>query len=425
MGPVAVAVLLVALIILVGVHRARRDEHFDPLHPLLYPTLYVTFATLAPTAWLWSRGDLGYIERRLLSSNTPMLMALSVVGFALGAAIPFRPVKAPPIPRDGRTLVHAGRLILLLPFCLAGAKFLRDTVLIRGQHQNEGTSPLVVAAFIFAPTSFALIAAGRSDEARPFSRGELLGALTLMGLLGLNGSRGAAVAVALIIAFAYVDRAARRRILPLLIGFVGLVAFAERVAVYRESAVGQQTNLSTTEVVLRDLGSVAFTTGVTARLVGRTSQYFDGSTLTADIVRQIPSPVANMLLGGGSDTGAIVFRNLYGVPDNVGYGYSIPAEGYLNFGTVGALALPFAAGALLAWLYARATFAATRSSELTYFIAIATLPFAWRSDVLGAVKGVLYPMIVVWLVLVMARSMRRLAERRRERDRLVVLQRRE
>jgi hypothetical protein len=117
--------------------------------------------------------------------------------------------------------------------------------------------------------------------------------------------------------------------------------------------------------------------------------------------------IADPILGPPYDTGSYVFRTLSGLANqNMGYGFAIPAEGYLNFGAVGAFLLPMVAGAVLAWLYSHFSPDGTRAINLVYAVAVGTLLFAWRSDVLGAVKGVLYPAIIIWAVIVFALSRR-------------------
>ena len=266
------------------------------------------------------------------------------------------------------------------------------------------------------PGILALIAAGRGGGlTKPFTKLDLVAAASLVVMLGANGRRGAAIAVILVLAFAYASRpTARSRTIPILVGTGLLVGFAYQVVVYRTTATGADVGLAPIEVLLRDLASVPFTSGVTDRLLVHFDQY-NGATLLADLVHLLPGPLTAELFGPTSDTGALVFRYLYGAPDTLGYGYSIPAEGILNFGTAGAFLLPFAMGATLAWLYARADFNASRAVQLAYYLAAATLPFAWRSDVLGAVKGVLYPLIVIWLVLLYARTIQTLIASKRLR----------
>lgn len=54
----------------------------------------------------------------------------------------------------------------------------------------------------------------------------------------------------------------------------------------------------------------------------------------------------------------------------------------------------------MAWMYSRFRLDGSHASQWAYLIAVGTLPFAWRSDVLGAVKGVLYPVILFWIIMV-------------------------
>ncbi len=417
MFPIIVAVLVIAVLVWTGFRRSRRSGQLDPLHPLLYPTVYISVASLAPSAWLYTQDDLGFIRLATLSDRTALLMSLAAVGFAVGAWLPFGRREFKAVHRDGSSVTLAGRLVLLLPIVLAFNGFLGDAVLTRGlgQATRTLTDSLDAAGFIFAPAAAVLIACGRAPRPSPYSRGDLLALATLIALLGLNGKRGASIAVVLVVVFAYTDRLRKRsKTWPFILGGTTLLGFAYAVVSYRTAATGGQVNLSATEVLLRDLGSVPFTTGMTDRLMD-TSDPLGGSTIVAGFARQLPGPVAQFLLGPPDDTGAFVFRDLYGVPDNMGYGYSIPAEGVLNFGVVGAFLLPFLLGAILAKLYSLADFNATRAVQLGYYVAAATLPFAWRSDILGAVKGVAYPVVLTWLVFSWARAVYRLPGRARLR----------
>lgn len=405
---VPLAAIVAGIGALVGIRRCRlATGHVDPTHPLLFPSVYVAVATLAPTVWVFGfQRNLGYIRLHDLSPHTPKLMAFAVFGFTLGAAIAFPRRDLPPIPRDPATLRLAGHLFFLLPLGLAVYGYATDHVLVRGENQGGPRGiydSIDVAGFILAPAAVILIASGRAHLPKPFSKGELLAALTLITLLGLEGRRGSAIAVVLAVAFAYSRRRARFSAMPVLLGTAALLAFAYAVSVYRTAAVGGHTKVGAPEVLLRDLGSIPFTSGVTARLESN----LGGSSIKAGLLHQLPGPVTTRLFGQVSDTGALIFRHIYPTPDTQGYGYSIPAEGILNYGARGAFLLPFVLGLIFAWLYARSDFNATRARQLAYFMAAATLPFAWRSDVLGAVKGVLYPVVLIWVVIVYARTVHR------------------
>src|SRR5690606_36392652 len=125
-----------------------RGGRFDPLHPLMFPTAYIAVATLAPTAWLLTQGNLGLFRQRDLSADAPLLMSLAVVGFALGAAVPFRRRHASrELPRDSQTLTQAGRLLLAVPFLLALNSFRAGGAAVRGG--GQGTRDLWVSVATF------------------------------------------------------------------------------------------------------------------------------------------------------------------------------------------------------------------------------------------------------------------------------------
>ncbi|MFC6152898.1 oligosaccharide repeat unit polymerase [Nocardioides yefusunii] len=399
------AAVFAGVAVLIGIGRSRRLEGaFDPMHPLVFPVIYVAVATLAPVMWIYGRErDLGYLNRTVISEQTPLLMALAVAGFTMGALMQFRRPVPPQIARDGATLALTGRLVFLLPLALAAYGFVTNSVLTRGEGQGQRSlmDSLDAAGFMFAPAAVLLIAAGRSQCKRLFVGVDWLGIVTLVTLLGLNGRRGSAIAIILVVIGVLVRKKnAKSRLLPVIMGMGVLIWFAYSVVVYRSEATGGEHELSGLETLLRDTGSVAFTTGVTVGFEER----LGGSTIVAGVLRQAPSPIVNLFLGPPDDTGAMEFRRLFRVDANNGYGYSIPADGVLNFGTVGAFLLPFFFGLFAAWAYSRSDLNASYSRQLVYFVFVATLPFAWRSDTLGSIKGVLYPSILVFLALVMART---------------------
>lgn len=390
----------------IGIRRTRNAGRFDLFHPLLFPSLYVAVACLAPALWLYGAGrELGYISPRLMATNTPILMALAAAGFTLGCMVKVKSTGSSGKPIDPRVLGMAGRLLLAVPLLLAARDLAAGIVTSRGQGQSSFNfiDVLNAAGMIAAPAGVAMILASRHQlERRLLSLFDGAMILTLIVLLGLNGRRGAAVGVMVVLLFF----ATRRRGMNVraILGFVAMAVFAYAVVVFRTTATGGRTTLSTVGVLLRDLGSVAFTTGATA-LALEPGQALHGSSILAGLLRQLPSPVANSILGTPDDTGAYVFRSMTGLGNNsTGYGFSIPAEGVLNFGTVGAFAVPFVAGLLLTWMYARFDALGSRALALIYPVAVGTIPFAWRSDTLGAVKGVFYPALILFMTIVFART---------------------
>lgn len=241
---------------------------------------------------------------------------------------------------------------------------------------------------------------------------EWLAVLAYVALTGLNGSRGSAIAV--IITVLYFATRKKGALLRTAIGLGAVAAFAYAVLTYRSNPRGEQSELSALVMLLRDLGSVPFTTGATGQAVADSGPLW-GSTIVAGLLRQIPGPVANLVFGQPDDTGAFRFRTMTGFNnDSNGYGLSIPAEGVMNFGAVGAFVLTLAFGVLLAWLYSRSSEKGSRGLHLAYVVAVASLPFGLRSDVLGAVKGALYPVLIISVVCLTARWLERQLQQRNE-----------
>jgi hypothetical protein len=406
------AMLLAALATVGGavlaVRHTRSRGGLDPFHPLLFPTVYVAVACLAPTAYLWWAGSgVGVARRATLSPQTPQLMALAVFGFLIGCGAPFaRRIQAVAVDTiDDRILLLGGRLLMCCPMLMSTWGYLTDAVLTRGLGQNSVTLLDSVRALsdmmALAAVLLLLVARYRQDRSLLAPPDWLLVG-TVIVLSGLNGRRGAALAVMLLILLFSTLRG-RLTIVRTAFGVLGVVAFAYAVVEYRNAVLGGgNPDRPLPLVLLGDLASVMFTTGVTASVMSG-GGFLEGSTIVAGLVRQLPGPVANALFGPPDDTGAFVFRRISGWgSDHEGYGFSLPAEGMLNFGTWGVFLVPLVYGLILAWLYSRFTPGGRRATQLMYAFAVGTLPFSIRSDVLGAVKSIFYPTVIIAIVLSLA-----------------------
>jgi hypothetical protein len=407
---ILVAAVFVTALALIGVQRSRATHGFsDPFHPLAFPLVYVGFSFLAP---LWLADVLGEPLRGLgrsipIAHNTVRLLIVGVVGFAVGATIRFRPsarpARQPIAPLFPRRLLNVGRVILLIPLAISVERFAAGAVQHRGLNSLAATPTGALSALIDPTQISALILILTAH--RLAKRDKLMARLDwiLVGALivatGAHGSRGNAIELLLILTLAYAYR--RRKVLAVIAGATVMVVFGVVVLQYRSAEVGRTVTVGAAEILIGDMTVAAFSTGATAAVVPRAVPYAHGTTLVAAVERQLPSPIANRLFGPPDDTAASRFRELVGFTNpNAGIGYSIPAEGYLNFGRIGVFGICLLLGLLFAWAYARFDFAAARTSRLFYAVLVATLPFGLRSDSLGLLKSILYSVILIQLALV-------------------------
>ena len=388
---------------LIGCRRSAIAGRLDLFHPLVFPSIYIGIATILPGLWISRKGGwLGSLNETVVSDRTPMLLALSVFGFLLGAAFRFRPRRKGAVTFDantvkllGRSLVLVGALILLRALLSGGAA-------TRGLGQDVYTSDdsLLVMGMLLSFLGVLLILIGGAKRHRMLGWIDWALLVTVVGIMSMSGHRATSLKVILLIVVVFA-RKNKTTVLPLLV-FPLILFGSNAVLDFRNVEVGQVNEGSFLEKTLGDLGSVTFTTGATDKNLA--GQYKGGSTIVAGVVRQLPSAVAIPLWGQPNDTGAYEFRALIGVGANQGYGFSIPAEGVINFGALGAFGLPFLLGLLFAFSYSRFDLKGSFVANWIYPIVVASLPYVWRSDALGAIKSILYPVIGLYVALVLARS---------------------
>jgi hypothetical protein len=260
--PVLLAAVALAVVgVIIGIR--RMPGRVDLFHPLIFPTIYVVVASLGPALWIWGRGeDLGIVRVSPMSSQTPLLMALATVGFTVGAGLPFARRQVKERHLDSQIFGIAGRLLLLLPLFLAARGYLTGAVISRGEGQSVFTvdSTINAIGFITGPAAVTLILVSRYQAGK-----KLLGKMDavlivgLVGFLGLDGDRGSATAVMVLILLFATRR--KKTNLRAVVGMLAVAAFAYTVEIYRTLQKGEVTGLSAPAVMLQDLGSAVFTTG--------------------------------------------------------------------------------------------------------------------------------------------------------------------
>lgn len=415
------ACALSGIVLVLAARRARSDGLSALAAPNVIPLLYVTVATAWPTFWIYHYGELGSSRATALAPDTPQLMALGIIGFAVGTSIPLRKVAPRSVTvADPLTTVSLGRLLFLFPLAMRGLAVAGDAVFARGEQQatRDLTDSLAVAANMSLLVALVLITIGRRNQPKLFAPIDWVGILAVSALTGLSGDRASVLSLAMLVLVLWLSRAsalstaAKVRLVLVGAAFPAALALYSRwTLTYRtEAQTGRTVEEGFVESIVRDWGSVPFTTGHVAGAI-RTMGTWDGETILAAFLRQIPSPVSVPLFGPVDDTGAYVFRELMHTSSSHGWGFSLIAEGVLNFGVLGALLLPLCVGLMLRWLYSKSDVVGARSINYIYFIAIATLPIAWRSDLLGTIKGTFYPFLALAAACLLARTMTREANR--------------
>jgi hypothetical protein len=412
---IGVAAAFCVALALAGVRRVRAETgSIDLFHPLGFPLLYVGFSFLAP---LWLDDVAGTPLRGLrgstpIASDTVALMIIGVAGFAAGSVVRFRP-RQPSAPRRAiapvspSRLLAVGRLLLLLPLTISLERVIAGAVRHRGLNQLV-VSPHSVLSALLDPTEIAavvliLVAHRMARHDRLMHRLDWLLVGGLILLIGARGSRGNAIALMLVLTLGAAYR--RGRIRAVLLGVGVMAVFGVVVLQYRSTQAGHEASRGAVDTLVGDMTVASFSTGATAWVVPSQVPYAHGSTYVAALERQLPSPLVTPVLGAPDDTAARRFRQLIGFTNpDAGIGYSIPAEGYLNFGRLGVFGVMLGLGLVLAAAYARFDPLAERTTRLLYPVTVAVLPFGLRSDSLGLTKTILYSAILIQLALVLART---------------------
>ncbi|MEP6526113.1 MAG: O-antigen polysaccharide polymerase Wzy [Nocardioidaceae bacterium] len=396
-----------------GLRRSAADlGHVDVFHPCVFPVVYLHISFLFPTWLLLINGEplLGF-TRADLSPDTSLLVAVSLVTYDLGSLLALgrgassRPSEHPTAP--GFLLV-VGRALTLLLIAQSVFTWIHGGAGTRGLAQTSFTTADSLSAFalVFAPAATLLLAwGGRGVDHHGSPRllpSDLVLLSALLVMTSVNGARGSSLVIVLTVLLVYSHHLAKRWVIPvaLLLVLVGAVV----ISAYRSGAAVGTVSQSPAHRIADDWSVATYSIGATAQAVPSQRDFEWGRTYLVSAVRQVPSPISNRLLGPPTDSASYIFRDLihFNNPDQ-GLGYTLPAEGYLNFGWAGLIAVSLLYGAAVSYSH-RWFRVGNRSLNCLYLIVVATLPLSVRSDALGAVKAVLYPYLLIGGVLAVARS---------------------
>lgn len=365
--------------------------------PLGLPILLIAVIQLGPaTALVFFSTSVGRVNQ--LTDGTVISLCLTVASIIAGAVlVPLltRPLLPQSVPATEGLVPQA---------LLAGALLVRLSAVIAGSGSPYGADQIAAAGRVSIVTlTNALAVAGillclRRSDTRLRLPLLLIGAYILVAVA--SGDRSSIMLVLIVTALGAVMRSGRtpklRVVTAVVVGFVVLQTTADLRANEAPVLAVKPSATVNADTVLRPISSPAFITEEVTQRVPEQQDHTWGSTYGYSIVRLIPSPVVNRLLGPPTETGSFRYRDLIAYTNpNHGFSFAFTAEAYLNFGIVGVGMAGFVLGTLLgfAWRHRNHWYA-----RATYIALVATLPYGLRSDALTHMKSVIYPLAILGLV---------------------------
>jgi len=423
------ATILASLVILVVSYRRKNTTWESLLHPRVGPLAYLIYALLLPPAYMAVTGNgIGSISHDTLTPMTTLVMCLTVLSFLVGTYLHNlfrqprqedsghlgRTARPPVLGNDNpRTLVQFGRLLLVLSILAkiyqvraGGSVF--SSAYGADQTSFDATSSIGVFGESLVGVGSLAIMYGNSRDSRGPLRGWdflLIGGVLSISLL-LLGSRGEALAPIILYVWfrARMGRKIRRALL--VVGAVGLTGVLMLVWQVR-SVTSAAGDYPLAQQILWQTSSPQLLTANVTSLVPSTVGFYNGGTYLSALKYFAPGPISRALFGAPTGTGAGAYRDLIQFSDpNQGFGFALPTEAYLNFGLVGVVVV----GVLLGLLF-QATFTWAVDSSLTFRVSsfvypllVSYLPYGLRTDALGQIKSIVYPILIVAIGLLLARS---------------------
>ena len=393
----------------------------DWFHPLLYPLIYIEVVLFAPTLYVLIKHEnlSVWVSMSNITSRLLEALGLTGVGIGLGMAITL-------ILTDGKKqsnkhnsvtatdfyfIRRCGRWLLFLAVVLQVESWRRLAGTAYGASQTTygTTSTLATIGPGLLFVSIILIVVGNVKLRNRWILGVqdiLLFAVEAVLTLS-RGGRADILAPLLFILWAHHTYVKRLSVSILVVLTVFVLALFTTVGYVREPAGTARPSVIQSSLV--DIASPTFITANVVSDVPEGHSYYMGTTYVAAVERQLPGFIANRLLGSPATatmpTGSYAYRDLIGFTNpNQGYGFAFPAESYINFGMTGVFVAAAGLGWLLAWSYRRCRSDPNRALDLLYPVLIANLPDAFRTDALGDLKMILYPMIILAVVFHIARK---------------------
>lgn len=395
---------------------ALRRPDAEWFHPAGFPLLYCALVLLAPALFIRTTGaHLGLVDKTMVSSQviTILLSCLAGIGVGTAGGLLLGRAKRDRSRHhliDHRKLHRLGVGFLCLVAVAEALLFRMTRGQVYGAEQLTYGLKSIISSFVFVGlmsgtvvTVLANVGLGHGV----LRRGDALVVAVAMGMALATGARAPVIGPSLFVLWAYHTHVRRLTAARVLVAGIVLLFAIQFVGAVRGPGAGSALPNSTAVLIDRTLGQLAspiYVTHQVVALVPSAVAFTSGSTYVAALQRQLPGPVSLAVFGDPTDAGAYAFRrvtNYY--DDSNGFAFSLPSEGYLNFGMAGVWMSAIAVGLLLGASYRRTQQLYWKASHCLYPIVMSAIPYGLRSDALALVKLILYPSLALAVALRLSR----------------------
>ena len=395
------------------------------LHPMIAPVAYLVYSLLVPLAYMAITGrGIQVMPASIYTSASSAVMCLTVLAYCVGvfAATVVRAGRRSSGESTGLVSVEndrrgvfsrdIGRLVLAMALAAKIQQLIANGPVftrVYGADQLDydlGTTIAVAGATLTTVGCLLVMYSNSLRFGTPLRLPDwaLLGAIGFISLF-LLGTRSEIIAPVVLFLWFRLQTGRKFSIwIPIAAVAAAGVIFAV-VAQLRVRSL-EAPDYPAIESLLVDTSSPILLTSNVAALVPSSADFYFGSTYLEALKFMLPGPIARGLFGEPSGTGAFAYRDLIDFNfSGQGWGFSLPTEAYLNFGFVGVVVIAGLVGWLFgrAYLWANAPHNVNRLSAYVYPLVLSYLPFGLRSDALGQMKSVIYPLLIILGVLLVER----------------------
>lgn len=442
-------VICASTLILFGVVALQFVDGFRPLtkifYPLAVPLAYLIYALLVPLLYMSVTGKgIGSISPSVVTWRATAVMLLFVGAYVSGVLAygivrsRFKPVggvlaRSPQYTSTVESVtIVIGRIILGVALAAQIYELVRRGpigISTYGSDQlsySSDTTIAVIGEALVAVGCLLVMHGNAARERRPLKVPDWVLVLAIAAAGLALGSRNELIApILLYFWYRFASADGPRKLRPVVVLVVAAAVVALTISAFvvvADLRSGSRSHYSLVQTVLWQTSSPALLTGNVTRLIPSHVGYYGGSTYLAALKSMLPGPITRDLFGSRTvdGTGAIAYRSLIHFTDpNQGWGFAIPTEAYENFGFAGVIFVGMLVGAIF---QAAASWTARRDDggitlpQYIYPLLMSYLPYGLRSDALSQLKSTLYPIVIIWVSLLIARA---LAKRRERSGRVV------